>query len=270
MAEYQCYIKNLPKTAAMLARLKNKCTLVIIDTANHRLAEKAIARTISQIHFDDVLIFTDEPRLWGNHEIKIIPKIKHIDEYNRIVLMEMPNFIRTDRVLIIQYDGFALNKHLWESCFEKFDYIGAPWHDESGWIVGNGGFSLRSRRLIESVASNCKTTQIASEDVLICKSLRLKLQLCGLEFSPLEIARRFAFEWPIPKMKTFGFHGIFNLPHAYINDIDFLLENLPIETLERRWRHLFAGFCIHAPHRVEDLRARLIASNISKAIPIVG
>jgi hypothetical protein len=57
---------------------------------------------------------------------------------------------------VVQYDGMAANKMHWSDDYYNYDYIGAPWPDRFTWIrpeekVGNGGFSLRSMKLIEAL-----------------------------------------------------------------------------------------------------------------------
>ena len=71
-------------------------------------------------------------------------------------------------MLVIQDDGHIVNPSLWDEEFLKYDYIGLPWPFEDSWIekqlkeqrpiirkvypknrVGNGGFSLRSRKFLE-------------------------------------------------------------------------------------------------------------------------
>jgi hypothetical protein len=115
-------------------------------------------------------------------------------------------------VLVVQWDGFILDASCWQDRFLEFDYIGATWpqfRDEHD--VGNGGFSLRSRRLLEA----CRDPFISSagiEDVTICRTYRAWLEReHGIRFAPREIAESFAYEREPPQGPTFGFHGVFNM-----------------------------------------------------------
>jgi hypothetical protein len=118
-------------------------------------------------------------------------------------------------VLVFQWDGYPLNPHLWTDEFLQYDYIGAPWptHHVStsmgGKQVGNGGFSLRSRKLYDALLKH--PISMANEDLHICCTLRADLEAAGIKFAPLEVARRFAIEIPLDEnhklTNTFGFHG---------------------------------------------------------------
>jgi hypothetical protein len=61
-------------------------------------------------------------------------------------------------LLIHQLDAFVFRDDLHEWCTRAYDYVGAPWLDDTlGWLgVGNGGFSLRKvssfLRVLESTA----------------------------------------------------------------------------------------------------------------------
>jgi hypothetical protein len=220
-------------------------SLVIIDTDGIELARRAVERSTNLFSFDDVLIFSDQPKKWGNFPIIEIKKITSLSDYNRAIYEELPQRLSTDFALIIQFDGFVLNPSSFTNFFYEFDYIGAPWptglnHGQRA-IVGNGGFSLRSKRLIQALA-NYRASIIVNvpEDLTICKYLRPMLEdrnnIC---FAPVEVARYFSVEHekikhPIP----FGFHGLHHLPEAYKDDYKFLIDNLPDRCFERGSYHL--------------------------------
>jgi hypothetical protein len=78
--------------------------------------------------------------------------------------------------------------------------------------VGNGGFSLRSRRLMEIVATDPAITTYHPEDVAICRTHRRHLERAhGIRYAPEEAARRFSIEGYKQPGRTytneFGFHG---------------------------------------------------------------
>ena len=97
------------------------------------------------------------------------------------------------------------------------DYLGAPWPDgQGGYSVGNGGFSLRSRRLLEALQDDRFSVRTEAEDVTICGIHRARLESdFGIRFGDVDLARRFSFEMrAIAGVTTFGFHGVFNLCHV--------------------------------------------------------
>jgi len=145
--------------------------------------------------------------------------------YNRFVLESLGAHVGTEHCLIVQSDGFILNPHLWDERFLDYDYIGAPWPECVDVVggeplrlhrnpVGNGGFSLRSRRLLE-LTSRLRFDELrfphCSEDLIICHYLYEQMLTAGVRFAPVELAARFSIESPgiygqSPE-RVFGFHG---------------------------------------------------------------
>src|SRR6185503_18873241 len=111
----------------------------------------------------------------------------------------------------VQWDGFVIDAGSWREQFLEFDYIGAPWLQfADGYDVGNGGFSLRSRRLLEACAG-ADFIPSHPEDVAICRTNRPMLEkMHGIRFADAQLAETFAFERTAPR-PSFGFHGAFNL-----------------------------------------------------------
>jgi hypothetical protein len=76
--------------------------------------------------------------------------------------------------------------------------------------VGNGGFSPRSKKLLDLVAS-WSIPENVIEDDYICRQVRSDLEEAGIKFAPESVADKFSYEREQPKGKTFGFHGLVNL-----------------------------------------------------------
>ena len=132
----------------------------------------------------------------------------------------------TPYVLTIQDDGFPMRSGL-EEFVGKWDYVGAPWVHHSTYFdlypykycVGNGGFSLRSKRLCE-VASRIYRKwfshlpywwYVMGDDVFYCKTLRFwfRSAVRGMKWPTLEEASRFSIERNedfIPRQPPLGFH----------------------------------------------------------------
>ena len=81
-------------------------------------------------------------------------------------------------------------------------------------MVGNGGFSLRSKKFISACAKFAKEGLIPKynpEDVILCIHHKKLFEENGMNFAPVPIAEQFAFEgeglsetgWD----GQFGFHG---------------------------------------------------------------
>lgn len=169
---------------------------------------------LEQIDFGESLLFTDAPAQTDDPRIRIIPieRLPAASAYSELILSKIVDFIATSHCLIVQWDGFVLDASRWQPGFLEHDFIGSPWpqfHD--GHDVGNGGFSLRSRRLLQA-CRDPRFRHAHPEDVAICRLNRDLLEReHEIRFAPRATAERFGFERTVPREPTFGFHGIFNL-----------------------------------------------------------
>ena len=200
-------------------RLEN-VTLCAVSSSNLAATVRALEASLAQIEFAEALLFTDqEPAAIGvaaSSEIEVvaIEPIRSSEAYSRFILEELAERIGTSHCLIVQWDGHVIDAGRWREEFLEYDYIGASWpqfHD--GHEVGNGGFSLRSRRLIEA----CRRPGFAvhhPEDVAICRTNRVFLEGLGLRFAPVELANRFSAERASDPSGTFGYHGVFLMPQV--------------------------------------------------------
>jgi hypothetical protein len=220
-----------------------RVALALADTQSYVLANNAIQACISRFDFNRVYVFTDAPQFWPNFQTVSVPKMQGIEDYNRIVLDELPKWVEEDFCLICQFDGFILDASAFSQDFYNFDYIGAVWPDYPHDRVGNGGFSWRSKKLLQAVAELNHLRQPGeAEDLFICRRLRSELEAhYGCVFADEQAAQRFSYEIIPHTQSSFGFHGIFNLPLVYRNDLQFLVENLPKELLVKRLPYLRFG-----------------------------
>jgi len=167
-------------------------TLCCIDSLDiHRAAE-------AMKHCTDVANFADA--------LLISPDINSKEDYSKFVLTELPGIIKTDFVLIVQYDGYIINPAAWTDEFLQYDYIGAPWWFANDNNVGNGGFSLRSKKMLEA----CKKIYPYHPEDAMIRLFRPGLEAEGIKFAPEELAARFSWEhngkYEVYN-NSFGFHG---------------------------------------------------------------
>lgn len=207
-------------------------TLCAVDSVTPQLAGAALDRCLQQCDFGEALLFSDQAAptqaRWTS-----IAALRSIGDYNAFMLRQLLEHVRTPYVLVVQWDGFVVEPSAWRPEFLQYDYIGArwPWHP-AGSDMGNGGFSLRSRRLLEALASPGFQHGDAPEDELICRHNRPYLeQAHGIRFAPTEVADRFAYERGEPQRPTFGFHGLFNLwRHLDDSQVLAMLDHLSPRT----------------------------------------
>jgi len=99
-----------------------------------------------------------------------------------------------------------LNADSWNDEWLEYDYIGAVWHDGA---VGNGGFSLRSKRLLEALRDERFTAPFFPEDEKICRDWKPLLEKdYGIKIAPPEIAADFSIEGG-RYTNQFGFHSFY-------------------------------------------------------------
>lgn len=201
-----------------MARLElSQVTLCAATSVNLSATLAALGFCLDAAKFAECLLFTDVEIGDSHPSIRVVP-IEPLDSaraYSDFILQGLAEHVRTSHCLIIQWDGFVLDATRWTDDFLKVDYIGAPWPQFSdGHDVGNGGFSLRSRKLLDA----CRAPDFRSshpEDLAICRHNRPGLESRhDIRFADRAMADRFAFERIAPSEPTFGFHGIFSMAQA--------------------------------------------------------
>jgi hypothetical protein len=208
-----------------MLKLEN-VTLVSVSSVEIERTVKALEYSSKDIEFAEILFLTDKE---VEHEsIKVI-KIDSIDyiQYSEFIIYKLHKYINTDYVLIVQNDGFVINADMWDDEFFEYDYIGAPfpipkegddisYRSPFGELirVGNGGFSLRSKRILE-LASELGLEwksyyNFWNEDGFFAVHNRHIYEEHGCVFAPIEVAAKFSHEQPVKEtanIKPFGFHG---------------------------------------------------------------
>jgi len=213
-------------------------TLICVAGVDLCRAVRALFISISRVKFAEVVLVTPNKDLlsWLNFfrikvESPFDSKLDSMKEYNRYIVFDLYRHVATSHCLLIQADGYVQHPSSWSDDFLSYDYIGAPWPiKKDSYVtpfgehvqVGNGGFSLRSKKLLEvplkySVTFEVNTDSFYkhfnknsySEDGVICVHNRHVYVNGGCEFAPLEISARFSRELEIlglTNKKTFGFH----------------------------------------------------------------
>jgi len=200
-----------------MTRLKlPQVTLCAVDARCPALALEALQRSMQGVAFGRVVLFTHGAVAAPvDIEVVDIGPVNSGAEYSHFVLRRLPAHIATSHVLVTQWDGFVVHPECWTHEFLAYDYVGAVWDDQpAATSVGNGGFSLRSRRLLRAGLDG-RIEQEHPEDLMLGRRYRTLLEAeHGVRFAPPALARRFAHENETPTAPTFGFHGPKNLPAA--------------------------------------------------------
>jgi len=198
-------------------------TLIVVDTYAHELSRRAIERTLSALPCQEVVVFSDRNIYPDGHWVRTNPLT--IDDYNLIMIKNLWPHVVTEHALVIQYDGMAVNPTAWTDQFLDYDYIGAVWpwpHHDADSKVGNGGFSLRSKRLLDTLKHdnfNFIPNTLRNEDLYIGVFYKQWLQSQGIVYPSVDVAQQFSHEHHPGYRPSFGFHGSFNVPY-FLNDRD--------------------------------------------------
>jgi len=209
-------------------------TLISVSSVKIPEAINAIKKSKEKINFYDTILVSDERPIDLPSDINYehCDKITNIKEYSYYMIYNLHKHIKSDFCLVVQYDGYVSNPDKWNDEFLNWDYIGAPWPiKEDAYIdpfgnhirVGNGGFSFRSKKLIElptfveipfevNVGDFYKHMNAGcySEDGNISVHNRHIFEENGCKFAPVDIAAQFSRESNIPEnqgIEAFGFHG---------------------------------------------------------------
>lgn len=218
--------ESMPNFRSIL-KLKN-VTLIGADGFNVERLIHAANISCKGIEFGAVKILShlpsDDPRV-----IKIRPLLSSKD-YSQFVLKEIVNYVDTEYMIIFQHDGFPIRPEAWSEDFLKYDMVGASWKFRLEKRTANGGFSLRSRKMMEAIRDDDAIylqndniiTNYAEDHVLFFIYREYLEEKHGVKIAPEELCDRFSIEaWGVPDNKykgSFGFHGF---------NCDFNDANLP-------------------------------------------
>jgi hypothetical protein len=200
-----------------------------IDT---KLTASAMNICLKHCDFGNATLLTHKERPSNLHadveHIQIDPM--DVRGYSKFILTELHKYMKQDRVMIVQHDGFIINPDAWIPEMASFDYIGAPWpvRRPQPCRVGNGGFSIRSRELQECTAelinSHYRPWLGNNEDEYICTSHREYLEEHGFTFASSGLSALFSVEFNSWHHEDnggvpFGFHGFYEGREKYFQQL---------------------------------------------------
>jgi hypothetical protein len=163
--------------------------------------------------------------------------------YSIFMLKEIYKYVDTKYMLVVQSDGFILNPDSWDESWKQYDYIGPLFNQ---WdVVGNGGFSFRSRALMEFTSTLFPAWDITKEGADIIQSrmscyedgaisLNHKeiVETNGFKIAPPEIGGKFAAGGNKTEAyfhdRPFGFHGCWRTIDLFTG----LVDKKPLEDNE--------------------------------------
>lgn len=191
-----------------------------------------LSRTVRMFHwcnriakFQETILFSCLPDRFEGVRLVKIPTLT-LTQFNLFTFTFVPGELTTPLAMQVHEDGFPTHPELWSPEFLQHDYIGAPWPDG---VVGNGGFSIESKRLRELKESaipvpdatspwaehGVKVSDSFPSDVYLCRMQRPLLDRYGVRFAPTALAQQFSTEQTGHGQPSFGFHGRTANPERY-------------------------------------------------------
>lgn len=199
-------------------------TLLAISSIMIPETIQAMQVSMENLKFADAkFISHEEPEgLPKTIKYEYCPKINSSGDFDVYAFEELGKHIESSHMLMVQYHAFVLRPWMWDNDWLKYDFIGAPWY-ESPWFVslttgemirvGNGGFSLRSKKLLDLPKKlgvhTISDRGYTNDDGLINNHYRELFKANGIVYPDVYVAARFSHENDVPENKgvqTFGFH----------------------------------------------------------------
>lgn len=191
--------------------------ITLVAATGHKFPEtiNAIVKSTEQIKFEQGKFFVPQGLVaeighdplgkvigTGVQVVPVFRPLGSVQDYETFVVKELAPHLTTSHALMVQWDGFVLNGSAWDPKFLEYDFVGAPWFWDG--VVGNAGFSLISKRLLEELAKS--EYEATPFDTNLCRKYRKQLEDKGFKWAPLEVASRFSVENQ-PYEGQFGWHG---------------------------------------------------------------
>ena len=202
----------------------NNITLISVTSRNISETLGAINLCTRGIKFGSIKFVSHEKPNNLSEEIvyENCNELNSLEQYSYYMVYQLYKHVSTEFCITVQHDGFIINPDGWTNEFLLYDYIGAPWNMDNSdfidpfgnWVrVGNGGFSLRSHKLlnvpqyidIPHLSNGC----MMYEDVHISVRNKHLYEQMACKFAPIEIAAKWSREIYLPEysnIEPFGFH----------------------------------------------------------------
>jgi hypothetical protein len=208
-------------------------TLITIETHYHELAGRALQETMQRLPIKNILTFSDRQLLSGVKNVPVAP-IGSMRDYCDILLKGLWPFVETEFVIFAQWDAMVFDETNWTDDFLQYDYIGAVWPwQPPGQNVGNGGFSLRSMKLLQALRYPVIQLVedgphgVQEDNYISIVHRNLLEQKFGIKFAPANVATQFSYELG-DYSGSMAFHGFWNIIKFMPRDtVDFFVNKRP-------------------------------------------
>ena len=210
-------------------------TLLFVETRAHAVTKRVIDDCLSKAAFGDVLIYTDKPDLIPvpGARYEIVPDFPDKKAAGYFYYSEAMAKVETDFALMLEWDAGICDPAKWKPEFFDYDYIGAPWpssYRNSPYYVGNGGFTLMSKKLGHFICENAREHPLYT-DMDVCRSSHRQFyDAAEFKWADRDLASYFSWELGQRNPDNFGFHGAFTWPAVLPRDELIIRTGLLTET----------------------------------------
>ena len=241
---------------------RNDVTLVTIETHYHELAARALEECVKRIPFRNVVTFSDREIFAGAKNVPV-NTITSMHDYCDIMLKGMWPYIETSHMIFVQWDAMIHDSNQWTDDFLNYDYIGAvwPWQPVSN-NVGNGGFSLRSTKLLQALRypliqlDPTGPNGIQEDNYIAIQHRKLLETKFDIRFAPDTLARQFSYELGEYTTPSMAFHGFWNIINFMPRDtVDYFFTRRPPNIFQEMHRAHHTIVALAATNRVDLIQS---------------
>lgn len=193
-------------------------TLLVMHANGMPFPLEGLEKSMEHADFGDVLLLTNDesfshPSIKNKHIPPIGRSTPENNWFNIFFIKELVNCFDTEFCMTVHPDGYIINPDSWTDEFLKYDYIGAPWNYpgtrfrdvKNNPAIGNGGFSLRSKKICEYTRNNYSV--ITDNEDKYYSNCAESTKPDHIKYPPVDLALQFSQETMIAKhIKPLGFH----------------------------------------------------------------
>lgn len=197
-------------------------SLVILETRYHELARLALQHWTRRINFHEVIVFSDQNIMPGSKWVPVNPLLDENKDYGDILVRGMWPFVKSDYMILINWDTLLRDQSAWTTEFFDYDYIGSmwPWQAPHSDNTDHCGISWRSRRLLDAMRYPAVESITDAVPYHVSHHMeKIMRDKFNIRISDQDMDRRFVLEFEQDDGKSFAVRGLWNIINVFSRDI---------------------------------------------------